>query len=139
MTGTVCKCKVCCIVRPSGVGTESRPLPRILHGHILLVWGCRCVDYMQCQAHHDRGVTSNRGERKGWHSHSFRPSLDKWKETIRNLDIAHISLNVTCCARATTDIYIASSPPLGHHHSYIYLHKHTHIPLPQLVQAVTLK
>jgi hypothetical protein len=40
------------------------------------------------------------------------------------------------CHVLRTGVYIASSPPLGHHHSYIYLHKHT-FPLPQLVQAVT--
>jgi hypothetical protein len=31
---------------------------------------------------------------------------------------------VAACHVLRTGIYIASSPPLGHDHSYIYLHKH---------------
>jgi hypothetical protein len=42
------------------------------------------------------------------------------------------------CHVLRTGIYIASSPPLGHHHSYIFIPIHTTFPLPQLVQAVAL-
>jgi hypothetical protein len=41
------------------------------------------------------------------------------------------------CHVLRTGIYIASSPPLGHH-QFIHIFTQTpHIPLPQLVQAVT--
>jgi hypothetical protein len=39
--------------------------------------------------------------------------------------IALSELGVSYCHVLRTGVYIASSPPLGHDHSYIYLHKHT--------------
>jgi hypothetical protein len=43
---------------------------------------------------------------------------------VRNRDIPFLLFKGACHV-LRTGIYIASSPPLGHHHSYIYLHKHT--------------
>jgi hypothetical protein len=55
---------------------------------------------------------------------------------VKNRDIPFLLFEGACYV-LYTGIYIASSPPLGHHHPiHIYTKTH-HIPLPQLVQAVT--